>query len=311
MLVGSRPQPAESPTLVKPAPFKYVAPESVDEILTLLRRHGQDGKILAGGQSLVPLLNMRLARPSVIIDLNRVHALEYIKNGSSKNGEIRIGAMTRQREAELSPLIRHKLPLLAEALPYVGHPQIRNRGTVGGSIAHADPSAELPAVLATLDGSVVLQNGRGTRTLKADEFFLTYLTTAIKPDELLVEVRLPVHDELGTAFLEVARRHGDYALVGVAALVDWEGGQARDVRLAFTGVGGVPVRIAEAEASAAGTPLTDNVLAEVSKIVSGRLEPEPDIHASAEYRKHVAGVLAERALRIAADRAKRRRRAQR
>lgn len=286
---------------MKPAPFKYVAPAALDEALALLRRHGQDGKILAGGQSLVPLLNMRLARPSVIIDLNRVRSLEYIKNGK----EVRIGAMTRQRAAELSPMVRQKLPLLVEALQYVGHPQIRNRGTIGGSIAHADPSAELPAVLAALDGTVVLQNARGTRTLAADAFFLTYLTTALQPEELLVEVRMPAHDHLGTAFLEVARRHGDYALVGVAAVVDWRGDRAREVRLAFTGVGGVPVRIAEAEAAAIGTPLTDTILTEISRIVSERLDPEADIHASAAYRKHVAGVLAERALRAAVSRAQR------
>ena len=289
---------------MKPAPFKYVAPESLDDAVALLRRHGQEGKILAGGQSLVPLLNMLLARPAVIIDLNRVRPLDYIKNGK----DVRIGAMTRQRVAELSPLVRQKLPLLAEALRYVGHPQIRNRGTIGGSIAHADPSAELPAVLAALEGKVVLQNGRGTRTLGADAFFLTYLTTALQPDELLVEVRIPAHDHLGTAFLEVARRHGDYALVGVAAVVDWNGGRARDVRLTFTGVGGVPVRVAEAEAAATGRPLTDAVLAEVSRIVSAGLDPEADIHASAEYRKHVAGVLAERALRVAVTRAQRRER---
>lgn len=286
---------------MKPAPFKYVAPESLDDALVLLRRYGQEGKILAGGQSLVPLLNMRLARPAVVIDLNRVRSLDYIKNGK----DVRIGAMTRQRAAELSPLVRQKLPLLAEALQYVGHPQIRNRGTVGGSIAHADPSAELPAVLAALDGKVVLQNGRGTRTLASDAFFLTYLTTALQPDELLVEVRIPAHDHLGTAFLEVARRHGDYALVGVAAVVTWNGDRARHVRLTFTGVGGVPVRVAEAEAAATGRPLTDTVLAEVSRIVSARLDPEADIHASADYRKHVGGVLAERALRVAATRAQR------
>lgn len=286
---------------MKPAPFKYVAPESLDDALALLRRHGHDGKILAGGQSLVPLLNMRLARPAVVIDLNRVRALDYIKNGT----DVRIGAMTRQRTAEVSPQVRQKLPLLAEALHYVGHPQIRNRGTVGGSIAHADPSAELPAVLAALDGKVVLQNGGGTRTVGADAFFLSYLTTALQPDELLVEVRIPAHDHLGTAFLEVARRHGDYALVGVAAVVDWDGGRARDVRLTFTGVGGVPVRVTEAEAAATGRPLTDAVLAEVSRIVSARLDPEADVHASAEYRKHVAGVLAERALRVAVARAQR------
>lgn len=272
----------------------------MDEALALVRRHGPDGKVLAGGQSLVPLLNMRLARPSVLIDLNRVRTLNYIKDGK----DVRIGAMTRQRAVEFSPLVRQKLPLLAEAVGYVGHPQIRNRGTVGGSIAHADPSAELPAVLAVLGGSVVLRSARGARTVPASEFFLGYLATALRPDELLVEVRLPAHERSGTAFLEIARRHGDYALVGVAVVVDLDGDQTRRVRMAFTGVGPAPVRVEEAEAAVTGVPLTDRRYTEIGRIVSSRLEPESDIHASADYRKEVAGVLAVRALRRAVQRAR-------
>lgn len=291
---------------MKPAPFKHAAPPSVEEALSLLRRYGAEGKVLAGGQSLVPLLSMRLARPSVLVDLNRLRALDYIKNGTgTKNGkEIRIGAMTRQRTAELSPLVREKLPLLAEALRYVGHPQIRNRGTVGGSIAHADPSAELPAVLTALGGSVVLQSARGTRTLRGDDFFLSYLTTALAEDELLVEVRLPVHADRGTAFAEVARRHGDFALAGVAVVLEADDGRARSVRMAFTGVGPVPVRIEEAEEAVTDRPLGDAVFAEAGRIVAHRLEPDGDIHATAEYRKAVAGTLTERALRLAAVRAR-------
>ena len=175
---------------MKPAPFAYAVPTGLAEAVALVREYGAEGKVLAGGQSLVPLLAMRLARPAVLIDLNRLRQLDYIRNGT----EVRIGAMTRQRTAELSPVVRGRLPLLAEALGYIGHPQIRNRGTIGGTLAHADPSAELPAVLAALDGRVVLQSHRGTRTLGPDEFFLSYLTTALEPDELLVEVRLPVED---------------------------------------------------------------------------------------------------------------------
>jgi len=284
---------------MKPAPFLYAAPETLDDALTLVHRHGTEGKVLAGGQSLVPLLSMRLARPRVLVDLNRIKALDYIRNGR----EIRIGAMTRQRTAETSPVVREKLPLLAEAVRYIGHPQIRNRGTIGGSIAHADPSAELPAVLAALDGTVVLQSRRGRRTLRADAFFLTYLTTAMAPDELLVEVRLPAHDHLGTAFLEVARRHGDYALVGVAVVIERDGDRARRVRLAFTGVGATPARVEEAEAAVVEGGISDRSFAEAGRIVAARLTPDSDIHASAEYRRHVAGVLAERALRAAARRA--------
>ena len=285
---------------MKPAPFQYAAPISVDETLVLLRFYGRDGKILAGGQSLVPLLNMRLARPSVIIDLNRVRALDYIRE---EGQEIVIGAMTRQRTAELSPVVRKRLPLLAEALGYVGHPQIRNRGTVGGSIAHADPAAELPAVLAALEGSVVIRGSRGRRVLRPEEFFLSYLTTALDPDELLVEVRFPAHERMGTSFQEVARRHGDYALVGVAALVQMEDGRCKQARLAFTGVGSGPTKVPEAAAAVMGVKLTDKVLAEVARIVANRLDPESDIHASAKYRKQVAGVLAQRALSEAAQQA--------
>lgn len=288
---------------MKPAPFQYAAPSSVEETLALLRAHGGDGKVLAGGQSLVPLLNMRLARPAVVIDLNRVLALDYIREDER---DVVIGAMTRQRTAELSPLIRQKTPLLADALPNIGHPQIRNRGTIGGSIAHADPSAELPAVLAALDGAVVVRGPRGTRNVAAEEFFVSYLTTALKPDELLMEVRFPKHERQGTAFLEVARRHGDYALVGVAAVVSMDGDRCNQVRLAFTGVGPVPVRMPDAEAAVTGMRITDAVLGEAGRIARSRLEPESDIHASADYRRHVAGVLTERALRVAIKRARER-----
>lgn len=290
---------------MKPAPFRHAAPRSLDEALALMRRYGAEGKALAGGQSLVPLLSMRLARPGVLVDLNRVRALDYIKNGTgAKNGrEVRIGAMTRQRTAELSPVVREQLPLLAEALRYVGHPQIRNRGTVGGSIAHADPSAELPAVLSVLGGSVVLQSARATRTLKTDAFFLSYLTTAMAEDELLVEIRMPAHAGRGTAFMEVARRHGDFALAGVAVVMETANERARSVRMAFTGVGPVPLRVEEAEAAVTDRPLTAAVFAEAGRIVAARLEPDSDIHATAEYRKAVAGTLAERALHLAATRA--------
>jgi carbon-monoxide dehydrogenase medium subunit len=286
---------------VKPAAFRYAAPESVEETAALLRAHGTEGKLLAGGQSLVPLLNMRLARPSVIIDLNRVKTLDYIRE---ENGEIAIGAMTRQRTAERSPVVARRLPLLADALPHVGHLQIRTRGTIGGNIAHADPSAELPAVLAALEGSVVVRGPRGTRRVAAHGFFVSYLTTALGPDELLLEVRFPAHEHQGSAFLEVARRHGDYALVGVGAVVTMAGNVCERARLAFTGVGAVPVRIPDAEAVVTGNIVTDRVLAELGKLVTRMIDPSGDIHASAEYRKEVAGVLARRAFRAAAERAK-------
>ena len=285
---------------MKPAPFQYAAPDTEEQTLALLHAHGSEAKLLAGGQSLVPLLSMRLARPSIIIDLNRVKTLDYIRDD---DGEIRIGAMTRQRNAERSPLVTRRLPLLAAALPFVGHLTIRSRGTMGGSIAHADPSAELPAVLVALAGSVVIRGLAKTRVVRAEDFFVSYLTTALRPDELLTEVRVPVHDRKGSAFLEIARRHGDYALVGVAAVVTMDGNRCAQARLVFTGVGPTPVRIPDAEMALAGRVLTDGVLADVRTLVADRIEPEDDVHATAQYRKDVAGVLAERALRVAAVRA--------
>ncbi|MGH2349922.1 MAG: FAD binding domain-containing protein [bacterium] len=285
---------------MKPAPFEYAAPDSVDEAIALLGEYGQDGKVLAGGQSLVPLMNFRLARPRVLIDLNRVAGLDYIRRA---NGAVAIGAMTRQRTVERATEVREHVPLLWEAIRYVGHPQIRNRGTIGGSLAHADPSAELPAVAAAAGATLVTRSPRGERTLPAEEFFVSYLTTAMEPDELLVEIRIPTHDRAGTAFLEVARRHGDYALAGVAAMVTVRAGRCEDVRLVFTGVGPVPVRIPEAEAALAGVPPEETAFTEVARIVADRLDPDSDIHASAAYRKHVAGVLTGRALALAVSRA--------
>ncbi|MGH2374735.1 MAG: FAD binding domain-containing protein [bacterium] len=300
---------------MKPPPFLYAAPDTVEETLVLLAEYGAEAKLLAGGQSLMPLLNMRLARPAVVIDLNRVKGLDHI---TPTNGEIRIGAMTRQRAAERSSVLASRLPLITEALRWVGHAQIRNRGTVGGSLAHADPAAELPAVAAALGAAFVIAGQNGTRTLSSDEFFVGYLTTAIEPTEVLTEVRLPaMARDAGWAFTEVSRRHGDFALVGVAALVHTDGGDRwRDVRLAFTGVGPTPVRLREAEAILEGQRLTrdagsgrrggrldDALLHEIGRLVAERLTPESDIQASAEYRKHIAGVLARRALIAAAARA--------
>ena len=297
---------------MKPAPFDYAAPETIEETLALLGEYGADAKLLAGGQSLMPLLNMRLARPSVLIDLNRVSALDYVK---VSDGEVRIGALTRQRAAERSPVVAKHLPLMTDALRWVGHAQIRNRGTIGGSLAHADPSAELPAVAAALGATFVVAGQSGTRLLLPEEFFVGYLTTAIEPAEVLTEIRFPkMAAAAGCAFVEVARRHGDFAIVGAAAVVHPAGpggpagagagaGRFRDVRLVFTGVGPTPVRIREAEAALEGQKFEERLLADVARLVAGRLDPESDIQASAEYRKHVAGVLARRALLAAALRA--------
>src|SRR5215510_4521566 len=244
---------------MKPPVFEYHAPASVDEAIALLTRYGGEGKVLAGGQSLMPLLNFRLSRPAAIVDLNGIARLAYIRED---NGMIRFGAMTRQRTIEFSPLVRRRLPLLTEATALVGHLPIRSRGTIGGSIAHADPSAEYPAVLTALDGTVVAQSPRGRRTLTAGELFETYLTTRLAADELLVEVRLPAMPAGGGyAFEEFARRHGDFAIVGIAAMIVRDGARCTLARLATAGAGPVPMRLREAESMLERDGLGDAAIA--------------------------------------------------
>lgn len=288
---------------MKPPRFDYLAPTSIDEALAILARHGEDGKVLAGGQSLVPLLNFRLARPAHLIDLNEMPGLDGIR---VDQGRLIIGAMTRQRAVENSALVREHCPLLAEAMPQIGHLQIRNRGTVGGSLAHADPAAELPAVVAALEGELVLRRQSGERVMKPEQFFVTYFTTAADPTELLVEVRLPaIPPRTGSAFLEVSRRHGDFALVGVAAMVTIDDtGICTGSALALTGVGPTPVALRDAARALVGIRPSSEAFEDVSRRVSAAVHPESDLHASSEYRKHLAGVLAKRALAHAAQRAR-------
>jgi xanthine dehydrogenase iron-sulfur cluster and FAD-binding subunit A len=286
---------------VKPPVFEYVAARSTEEALAELARHGEDAKLLAGGQSLMPILNMRLAAPRRLVDLNRVVELAYVEE---RDGGVAIGAMTRQRAVEKSALVSRRVPLLAEAIPWVGHFQIRNRGTIGGSLAHADPAAELPAVAACLDARFTVRGPAGTRTLTADELYVTYLTTSLAPTEILTGTWWPAAPaDTGYAWLELARRHGDYALVGVAAAVTLRDGAVAEARLALTGVGGRPVRAREAERALASGPLSDAALDAAAAAVRRAIAPEGDIHATAEYRRHIAGVLVVRALRLAAERA--------
>jgi carbon-monoxide dehydrogenase medium subunit len=263
---------------------------------------GDEAKALAGGQSLVPLMNFRLARPARLVDLNLIAELSYLR---VEQDVLRIGAMTRQRELERAPLVADGWPLLQEATAYIGHAQIRNRGTVGGSLAHADPAAELPAVMAALDAELVVRGRRGERTLRSDEFFLGYLSTALAADELLVEIRVPaLPPRTGWAFVEVSRRHGDFALVGVAALLTLgEDGTIREARLAFSGAAPTPLRAARAEALLVGERPAEPLFREAGLLASPDLEPESDLHASADYRREVGGALARRALVRAAARA--------
>ncbi|HMH53547.1 MAG TPA: xanthine dehydrogenase family protein subunit M [Candidatus Acidoferrum sp.] len=286
---------------MKPPRFDYLAPASLDEALAALAEHGDAAKVLAGGQSLVPLLNFRLVRPAYLVDLNDIPGLAYIRQ---ENGHVAIGALTRQRALETSALIRERVPLLADAMPQIGHAQIRNRGTIGGSLAHADPAAELPAVVAALDGELVVRNASGGRVLRPDEFFVAYLTTALDPTELLVEVRLPlVPPRTGTAFLEVSRRHGDFALVGVAASVTLDdAGVCTRCAIALIGVGPAPVVARAAAQRLVGSKPTMEVLQDVGQLAAADLSPDGDLHASSQYRRHVAGVLTRRALARALER---------
>jgi carbon-monoxide dehydrogenase medium subunit len=287
---------------MKPAAFEYVAVRTTEEALAELARDGQDARLLAGGQSLMPILNMRLATPRRLIDLNRVGELAYIR---AHDGGVAIGAMTRQRAVEKSALVARCVPLLADAMPWVGHFQIRNRGTIGGSLAHADPAAELPAVAACLDARVTVRGPAGTRTLTADQLYWTYLTTTLAPTEILTEVWFPAApSRTGHAWLEFARRHGDYALVGVAAAIMLEEDSVAEARLALTGVGARPVRARDAERRLVGRRPDDAALADAAERVKQVTEPQSDIHATAEYRRHLAGVLTLRALRLAVARAR-------
>ena len=285
---------------MKPAPFEYVAPRSLEEAVAELGRGGPDAKVLAGGQSLVPLLNFRLARPSVLIDLNRVAELSYVR---PRDGGLAIGAMTRQAQLERDASLASVQPLLKEAIGWVGHPAIRTRGTIGGSIAHADPAAELPAVAVCLDARLSVVGSHGKRALAAEDFFEGYLTTALHPDEILVEAWLPaLRPRTGQAWLEFARRHGDFALVGVATSVTLDEDRVRDARIVLTGVGGKPVRAREAETLLIGGSVLERAHAAANAARSA-IDPEADIHASKEYRARLAAVLVERAIVLAYERA--------
>jgi carbon-monoxide dehydrogenase medium subunit len=285
---------------VKPPPFEYVAPRTVDEAVAALAAGGAEAKVLAGGQSLIPLLNFRLARPTLLVDLNRIPELAYIR---PRDSGVAIGAMTRQVAVERDAGLERTQPLLKEAVTWVGHPAIRSRGTIGGSLAHADPAAELPAVAVCLNARFDVIGPRGRRHIDADDFFHGYLTTALAPDEILVETWLPpLPPATGQAWVEFARRHGDFALVGVAASISIADDLVTDARIVLTGVGGKPFRAREVETLLIGRPIAERVGA-AADAVRTAIEPDADIHATREYRAHLAGVLTEHAIRTAYARA--------
>ncbi len=289
---------------MKPPPFAYHRPDTLDEALALLAQHGSAAKVLAGGQSLVPTMNFRLAQPAVLIDVNRLHELAFIESG--KRGALRIGALTRQRAAERSDLVTERAPLLHETLPFIAHPQIRNRGTVGGSIAHADPAAELPAMMLVLQARFHVRNARGDHWIDAQDFFTGLFTTALDEGDLLVEIEVPATpDRAGCAFIEISRRHGDYALVGVGAIVALDKkGRCEAVRIGMLSVGDGPVLATQAAAALAGEAPTDDAIAAAADAAGGEIDPPGDIHASADYRRHLARVLTKRVLQRATTRAR-------
>jgi aerobic carbon-monoxide dehydrogenase medium subunit len=289
---------------MKPAAFEYFAPQSVEEAVSLLAEHGDDAKIIAGGQSLVPMMAFRLVTPNVLVDLNGVSALEYHR---LEGDTLVMGAMTRHHSVEVMPGLRDRCPMLAEAVSMIGHAAIRNRGTVGGSIAHADPSAEWPALALALDGEFQAVGPNGSRTIPAREFFVTYFTNNMMPDEILTEVRLRLPDggRTGSAFLELARRHGDFAIAGVGALLALDaGGRTADVRITLTGVKETATRSPSAEAKLKDSEPTDEALAAAAEAIDEDIEPLSDLHGSSDYRRHVTKVLARRALARARARAR-------
>ena len=283
---------------MKPARFEYHRPASLAETFDLLDRYGDDGRILAGGQSLVPALNMRLATPRAVIDINRLPGLDEIR--LAPEGLV-IGALTRQEALERSPLVGEHAPLLAAAVPHVGHAAIRARGTVGGSLALADPAAELPACAVALDATIRVRSRRGSRSVAAADFFRGIYTTAVEPGEVVTELVVPPGPGWRAGFEELARRHGDFALAGLAARLRVEGRTVREARLVFFGVGTRPVRAGSAEAALVGRAAGPETLAAAAGALARDLDPPGDIHASPTLRRHLARVLLARVIRRTMD----------
>ena len=280
---------------MKPAPFSYVRVSDLVEAFDLLEDYGADARILSGGQSLIPTLNLRLSAPSHLIDIGGLASLRGIE---ARGEQIRIGALTRHVDVERSPLIATRLPLLSQAMPHVAHAAIRNRGTIGGSLALADPAAELPACMLALNATMVIASRKGERKVPASEFFKGLYSTALEPNEILVCIDIPATS--GGAryyFNEFARRHGDYALVGIAAVCEFIANQPRDLRLVFFGCGDRPLRASHTEAAVLQTGLTSLQLEKTITTAIGRdLDPQADLHASSSTRLHLASVLARRSI---------------
>jgi CO/xanthine dehydrogenase FAD-binding subunit len=288
---------------MKPAPFKYVAAETLAHALALKAEHGDAARFLAGGQSLLPAMNFRLAQPAVVIDLNGLGELDFVR--AEGTGTLRIGALTRIRTMERDAAVAERLTLMREAVPYVAHPQIRNRGTLGGNLAHADPASELPAVVLAAGARLRARSARGERWIDAHEFFRGVFETALRADELLAEIEWPAATpRSGTCFLEVARRHGDFALLGVAAVVALDpGGSCAEARLAFCNAGATPVAAIRAAQALVGRRIVAGDIEAAAGAVQTEIDPAGNVHASKAFQRHLAGVLTRRALRTALARA--------
>jgi len=287
---------------MKPAPFKYIAASSLDHALSLKAENGDDARFLAGGQSLIPAMNFRLARPTVLIDINGLNDLAGIDRSGS---EIRIGALTRYCDLERDGDFLKSCSLFADALPHIAHPQIRNRGTIGGNLSHADPASELPAIAVAMEAQMRIKSSTGERQVAASEFFTGLLSTDIQPDEMLVDIVFPSpKPRSGACFMEVARRRGDFALAGIAAMVTLdEMRRCSEVRLALCGVGETAVDASDAAAGLIGQPCTPEAIEVVTAGVRDAIAPSGNVHASPDYQRHIAGVLAMRAIGTAHQRA--------
>jgi len=286
---------------VKPPAFEYVAAGSVEEAVSLLAEHQGDAKVIAGGQSLVPMLNFRLLAPAVLVDLNRIPGLDGV---AEHEGGLRIGALTRHRVLETSEAVKARFPVLHDAMRFVAHLAIRNRGTIGGSLCHADPAAELPTIAVLLDAEIEAAGSGGRRTIAARAFFESALATTLEEDEIVTEIRLPgLPARTGWAFEEFARRSGDFGIAGVGATLSLEGGAVAEARIALLGVGQTPLRASAAEALLRGKARDDDLTAAAAEAAREAAEPEGDLHGSADYRRHLVGVLARRAIAAAWDRA--------
>jgi len=289
---------------MKPAPFDYYAPDTLEGVLALLGEHGYDAKLLAGGQSLIPMMNFRLVQPAVLVDLNRISDLAYIHPGD--NGDLLLGAMTRHFQVERSPLIAERTPLLHETMPHIATSQIRSRGTFGGSIAHADPSAELGAVSIALDARFKLVSQRAERWVLANEFFIGMFTTLLEPDEALVEIAFPtLAPRSGCSLVEVARRPHDFAMVGAAACLTLDDKQlCSNARLVFLSVAEYPVEARQAQELLVGNPITPDLIRSAAETAAANdTDPSSDIHATAEFRRHLVKVLTNRVLQNAYEKA--------